>query len=93
MKPFSISDFSLINTILKVGPTQLDVTNSLLSEQIIGMAFLFIQQVILSCYRQKPHAMCIRQPFPEKELAKSLPRSRARKASLTISPRSTTSDI
>ena len=47
MKPFSISDFSLINTILKVGPTQLDVTNSLLSEQIIGMAFLFIQQVIL----------------------------------------------
>ena len=32
MKPFSISDFSLINTILKVGPTQIDVTNSLLSE-------------------------------------------------------------
>ena len=32
MKPFSISDFSLIITISKVGPSQLDVTNSLLSE-------------------------------------------------------------
>ena len=32
MKPFSISDFTLINTILKVGNSQLDVTNSLLSE-------------------------------------------------------------
>lgn len=32
MKPFSISDFSLINTISKVGPTQLDTTNFLLSE-------------------------------------------------------------
>ena len=32
MKPFSISDFTLINTILKVGSSQLDVTNSLLSE-------------------------------------------------------------
>ena len=32
MKPFSISDFNLIITISKVGPSQLDVTNSLLSE-------------------------------------------------------------
>jgi hypothetical protein len=32
MKPFSISDFSLIMTISKVGASQLDVTNALLSE-------------------------------------------------------------
>jgi len=32
MKPFSINDFNLITTISKVGPSQLDVTNSLLSE-------------------------------------------------------------
>jgi hypothetical protein len=32
MKPFSISDFSLIMTISKVGPSQFDVTNDLLSE-------------------------------------------------------------
>jgi hypothetical protein len=32
MKPFSISDFNLIITISKVGSSQLDVTNSLLSE-------------------------------------------------------------
>jgi hypothetical protein len=32
MKPFSISDFNLIITISKFGNSQLDVTNSLLSE-------------------------------------------------------------
>ena len=32
MKPFSINDFNLITTISKVGSSQLDVTNSLLSE-------------------------------------------------------------
>jgi len=32
MKPFSISNFSLIMTISKVGPSQFDVTNDLLSE-------------------------------------------------------------
>ena len=32
MKPFYISDYNLISTISKLGPSQLEVTNSLLSE-------------------------------------------------------------